>query len=280
MHDDAIERTRRSWNIATRNHNAHKGDQAARLRDGHELLFDEELTLLGDVAAKRLVHLQCNSGQDSLCLARRGAKVTGVDYSDEAIAFARDLSRDSGIAAEFEHAEVVSWMHKTKARFDLAFCSYGVTGWLPDLRAWAAGVHRILAPSGRLVYVEFHPIVWSFGAEFTLAGDDYFIRTPIVAPVEDYVAAAGTALAAERDDAIAGRNDEPAVSWQWTLADVVDAIVGAGLELEHLREYPHANGCRVVAGLEPEPGTRRWIWPAGVARLPLMYGISARRPSG
>lgn len=277
MHDDAIERTRRSWNVATRNHNAHKGDQAARLREGQELLFDEELALLGELAGKRLVHLQCNSGQDSLCLARRGAAVTGVDYSDEAIAFARELSRRSGISAEFEHAEVVSWMHASEARFELAFCSYGVTGWLPDLRAWAAGVHRILAPGGRLVYVEFHPLVWSFGAELRLTGDDYFSRAPFVDPVGDYVAASGTALAAEHDAPAPGRNDEPAVSWQWTLADVVDAIVGAGLELEHLREYPHANGCRVIDGLVAEPGTRRWIWPPGVARLPLMFGIAARR---
>jgi 2-polyprenyl-3-methyl-5-hydroxy-6-metoxy-1,4-benzoquinol methylase len=82
MHD--YDATRRSWNIATRNHNAHKGDQPAFLRSGGEVLFPEEIELLGDLAGVRLAHLQCNAGQDSLCLARRGAVVTGVDLSDEA----------------------------------------------------------------------------------------------------------------------------------------------------------------------------------------------------
>jgi 2-polyprenyl-3-methyl-5-hydroxy-6-metoxy-1,4-benzoquinol methylase len=90
--DDDLETTRRSWNVATRNHNAHKGDQAAFLRAGGDVLFPEELELLGDLRGKRLVHVQCNAGQDTLCLARRGAVATGVDLSDEAIRFARELS--------------------------------------------------------------------------------------------------------------------------------------------------------------------------------------------
>ena len=131
MDDD----TRRSWNLATRNHNAHKGDQAAWLARGGDTLFDEELGLLAPLDGRRLVHLQCNAGQDTLCLARRGADTVGVDFSDEAIDFARRLSADSGIPATFEQAEVVAWMHSTERRFDLAFTSYGTTGWLPDLGA-------------------------------------------------------------------------------------------------------------------------------------------------
>lgn len=279
MSDEAQENTRRSWNVATRNHNAHKGDQAARLRAGHDVLFEEELALLGPLAGRRLVHLQCNSGQDSLCLARRGADVTGVDFSDEAIAVARSLSEASGIPARFEQAEVVQWLHGTDARFELAFSSYGAVGWLPDLRAWAEGVARVLEPGGRLVYVEFHPLVWSIGPEFRIDRDDYFARAPFIEPVGDYVAGSGAALAAIDDDATAGTNDIPATSWQWTLADILEACVAAGLQLEHVHEYPHANGCRVHPGLVAEPGTRRWCWPPGVARVPLMFGLAARRPA-
>ncbi len=149
-HDYAT--TRQSWNHATRNHNAHKGDQAAFLRAGGETLFSEELGLLGDLTGKSLVHLQCNAGQDSLCLARRGASVTGVDFSDEAVDFARALSIEADIPAEFACAEVVAWLEQTPQRFDLAFASYGVCGWLPNLDAWARGLHRVLVPGGRFVY--------------------------------------------------------------------------------------------------------------------------------
>lgn len=91
MRKDLHEANRLSWNAATVAHNSHKGDQAAFFRRGGSTLFPEELDLLGDIAGLSLLHLQCNSGQDSLSLAQLGADVTGVDISDEAIAFARRL---------------------------------------------------------------------------------------------------------------------------------------------------------------------------------------------
>lgn len=276
MTDDDREALRASWNAATRNHNAHKGDQAASLRAGVDPLFDEELALLGDLTGRRLVHLQCNAGQDTLGLARRGAIATGVDLSDEAITFARRLSADSGIPATFVEAEVCEWLEQTPERFDLAFTSYGSTGWLPDLGRWARGVRRVLEPGGALVYVEFHPLVWSFSetAPFTLSGDDYFATTPFRDPVGDYVAASGAALGVVAPGP-AVENTIAAPSWQHGLGDVVSALLSAGLALEVLHEWPHSNGCRLKHDLVPLSG-RRWGWPPGAARVPLMFGLRAR----
>lgn len=106
MRKDLHETNRLAWNEATRAHNSHKADQARFLREGGSTLFPEELKLLGDVAGLSLLHLQCNAGQDTLSLARRGASVTGVDISDEAIAFARRLSAESGIPGTFHRADV------------------------------------------------------------------------------------------------------------------------------------------------------------------------------
>jgi SAM-dependent methyltransferase len=276
MTTDAAESTRRSWDVATRNHNAHKGDQAAWLRGGGDTLFPEELALLGELEGKALVHLQCNAGQDTLCLARRGATVTGVDFSGEAVAFAERLTRATGLAAHFVLSEVCTWMETTEARFDVAFCSYGVVGWQPDLQRWARGVARVLRPGGRFVYVDFHPVCWSVGEGARLTGDDYFQEAPFVSPVGDYVKDSGAGLGAvqvgETED-----NTVPATSFQYGLGQVVQAIMAAGLQLEVLREYPHANGCKVVPCLVPAEG-RRWVWPGGTARVPLMFGLSARRP--
>jgi SAM-dependent methyltransferase len=275
MHD--FDATRRSWNVATRNHNAHKGDQAAFLRSGGDTLFDEELSILGPLAGRRLVHLQCNAGQDTLCLARRGAVATGVDFSDEAIQFARALSAESGIAAEFIQAELVGWMEETDEWYELAFSSYGAVSWMPDLDRWAAGVARILAPGGRFVYVEFHPQLWCFGRDLTLTGDDYFHRGPYVAPVQDYVAESGRGLQGDGSDVPTEENTVSATCWQYGVGETVTALAGAGLVLETLREYPHSNGFR------PNPAfvideTRRWRWPPGTARLPMMFGLSVRKP--
>ncbi len=270
----SVESTRASWNVATKNHNAHKGDQAAFLRAGGDTLFPEELALLGDLANVDLVHLQCNAGQDSLCLARRGAIVTGVDFSDEAIRFARALSDAAGIPATFVEHEVVSWLETTDQRFALAFASYGVVGWLPDLERWARGVARVLRPGGRLVYVDFHPGLWSIGDALRLDGDDYFATTPFVAPVQDYVAASGAALGAVTTGG-ATPNDVPATSWQYGLGRTVTALASAGFVIEALSEFPFANGCKVHTSLVLSEG-RRWVWPEGTARLPLTFGLAAR----
>lgn len=61
------------------------------------------------------------------------------------------------------------------------------------------------------------------------------------------------------------------------LGQVVDSLLRAGLALETLREYPYANGCRVNPALVQDG--RRWVWPPGTARVPLMVGLSARRPA-
>jgi SAM-dependent methyltransferase len=267
--------TQKSWNQATRNHNRHKGDQAAFLRGGGETLFPEELELLGELAGKSLVHLQCNAGQDSLCLARRGADVTGVDLSDEAIGFARRLSAESAIPARFVEAELIDWMQETPQRFDLAFASYGVIGWHEEPLAWMRGAARLLAPGGHLVYVEFHPLVWSYGDKLDLGGDDYFARGPFTTPVGDYVAESASGL--WPSPGAAQPNDIPAYSYQHTLAEIVQATVDAGLELEVLREYPYSNGFRPSPSLVMAEG-RRWVWPPGKPRLPLMFGLRARRP--
>ncbi|MBM4431542.1 MAG: class I SAM-dependent methyltransferase, partial [Chloroflexi bacterium] len=110
---DLHEENRLSWNEATKAHNSHKKDQARFLRQGGSTLFPEEIELLGDVRGLSLLHLQCNAGQDTLSLAKRGAVVTGVDISDEAIAFARQLSRDSGIPATFVRSDVYDWLTQT-----------------------------------------------------------------------------------------------------------------------------------------------------------------------
>ena len=269
------ENTKESWNIATRNHNAHKGDQAAFFRAGGDVLFPEELELLGDLTGKRVVHLQCNAGQDTLGLARRGADAVGVDLSDEAIRFARALSEGSQITAEFVEHELLGWLHSTERRFDLAFSSYGAVGWLPDLDRWATGIARVLVPGGAFVYVEFHPLVWSFGPGFSPSRDDYFEARPFHEPVGDYVAASGAALGA----VVTGESVEnhvPATAYQYGLGQVVTALARAGLRLEVLHEYPYANGCKLHPELVPADG-RRFVMPEGVARVPLMFGLRVRK---
>ncbi|MEK7951073.1 class I SAM-dependent methyltransferase [Luteolibacter sp. Y139] len=162
---DLHENNRLSWNAATVAHNRHKPDQAGFLRGGGSTLFPEEIGLLGAVQGKAVLHLLCNSGQDTLSIAALGAEVTGVDISDEAIDFAQRLSAESGIAGTFERSDVYPWLEKAASdgrRFDTVFCSYGALCWLSDLGTFLRGVAGVLKTGGRFVCMEFHPFAMIF----------------------------------------------------------------------------------------------------------------------
>ena len=283
MRKDLHEANRLSWNAATAAHNSHKGDQAAFLRAGGSTLFPEELELLGELRGRTLLHLQCNSGQDTLSLARLGAVATGVDISDEAIGFARWLAAESGIPATFERADVYDWLEEAGRAgrcFDQVFASYGVICWLSDLRAWARGIAGVLAPGGRFVLVEFHPVVAMFDEElrpaYPYSGGEPVVWEP---GVGDYVARSGEGLlhgATYREGVVDFRNPHRSHEFNWGVGEVVSALLEAGLALEALREYPYSNGCVFWPGMRRAPG-RRMLLPEGVPEFPLMFGVAARK---
>ncbi len=278
---DRLDETRKSWNVATRAHNAHKRDQAAFFKGGGSTLFPEELELLrldGEIAGLQLLHLQCNAGQDSLSLAAETrAQVTGVDLSDEAIAFAKALATDSGIAASFQQGEAIAWLESTPLRFDIVFASYGALPWIEDLRRYMRGVARVLVPGGRAVFLEFHPLVWSFSEDWRADRDPYFGEgRAFIEPVRDYVGQSGGSLApsgyTEVNEPYVNPHD--AHGYQHTVAEVVQAIIDAPLTMTAMREWPYSNGCKMHEGMV-DIGANRFGAPPPVS-LPLMLGIVAR----
>lgn len=282
MLNDLHEANRLSWNAATVAHNSHKGDQVAFFRNGGSTLYPEEIELLGDLAGLDLLHLQCNSGQDSLSLARLGANVTGVDISDEAIAFAKRLSAESGIAATFERADLLHWFDDARTRglaFDRVFASYGTICWLSDLGLWARGIASVLKPGGRFAFIEFHPFAMVFDEKWA-PRYDYAPREPVSeAGVGDYVAASGAGLAPDgyEQGVVDFRNPHPSFEFNWGIADVLQALIDAGLEIECLKEYPYANGWAGFDGMR-DSGGGRMLPPKSMPSIPLMYAIAAAKP--
>ena len=286
MNDELLDETRRSWNLATEAHNRHKRDQAGFLRAGGSTLFPEETELVGELRGQRLLHLLCNSGQDTLSLAGLGARVTGVDLSDEAIRFATTLAADAGIAASFIVSEAQAFLDAAEpASFDVVFMSYGGLIWIADIDRLFRGISRVLAPGGRFVTLDFHPLVWSFADDLRSLKEPYFAPGHVYSdPVSDYVGASGAALAPSGlatppDDGPTFTNPHSAHSYQHTVADQLTAMIAAGLTITTVREYPHANGCRVNASLVEREG-RRFTTPDGTPNLPLMFGAVATRHSG
>lgn len=302
MRRDSHEQNRRSWNLVIPAHDSHKRDQAAFLRAGGHTLFPDELDLLGvdisawpenhvppdmspetaPLAGLDLLHLQCNVGQDTLSLARLGARVTGVDISDEAIDRATALAVAAGLAGTFIRADIYDFLAAAKPRFDVAFSTYGTLGWLSDLELWARGVAACLRPGGRLVLLEFHPVAFIFDEQLRPAFP-YFGRGQVThnpTGVGDYVGASGELLTPSgwQPGVADFKNSEPCHEFNWTVADWINALVGAGLVVDRLVDYPYANGCQIFENMRTLPG-RRFAMPQGAPDLPLMCGLLAHKPA-
>jgi 2-polyprenyl-3-methyl-5-hydroxy-6-metoxy-1,4-benzoquinol methylase len=126
------------------------GDMLGRFWAGEDALLAIEAAELGDISGKRVLHLQCHIGRDTLCLAQRGAVVTGLYFLPAAIECARRLSMESGLTATFIQGTVDQTPRLAPGPFDLVFTTSGILCWLPDMRDWARVIASVLAPGGEL----------------------------------------------------------------------------------------------------------------------------------
>lgn len=217
-----------AWNKRVSAHIASEFYNLEGWKAGKTSLNEIELELLGDVNGKSILHLQCHFGQDSLSLAKMGADVTGVDLSDKSISAAKKLNEELGLNAKFVESDVLELEGKLDQQFDLVFTSYGTIGWLPDLDKWAKTIHHYLKPSGKFVFVEFHPVIWMFDDAFDNVKYRYFKDEPII----------------ETDTNTYTKNAEldqkTEISWNHSLSEVFHALENNGLILKHFDEFDYS----------------------------------------
>jgi SAM-dependent methyltransferase len=248
----------------------------AGFKAGASTLQPLELAELGDVAGKSLLHLQCHFGLDTLSWARRGARVTGVDFSDRAIALARSLAAASrfaaggelGLAARFVHADVYDLPAALHGEFDIVFTSYGVLYWLPDLRRWAEVVAHFLKPGGLFYLVEHHPFAAMLDGtdRAALRVTAPYFRGPEPERVESYGSYAVSS------DEFQGLE----YGWHHTLGEVVSAVAAAGLRLEYLHEFPYSDFRSLPTMERGEDGW--WRLPGeNSTAIPLLFSLRATK---
>ncbi|WP_310555779.1 class I SAM-dependent methyltransferase [Flavobacterium sp.] len=196
--------------------------------NGKSTLNAIELEILGDVSNKKILHLQCHFGQDSVSLARLGAKVTGVDLSDKAIAKANEFTTQLHLDATFICCDIYDLLNHLNEKFDIVFTSYGTIGWLPDLTKWANIVSQFLKPNGKFIMADFHPVVWMFDNDFKEVFYNYFNTEPIV---EDE---SGTY--ADRYSDIEAKT----ITWNHPTSEVLNALIASGLEINSFQEFDYS----------------------------------------
>ena len=252
-----------AWNKRTGIHIDSEFYDVKAFMEGKSSLNSTELALLGDVKGKKILHLQCHFGQDSLSLARMGAKVTGVDLSDSAIAKAKELNDTLQLDAQFICCDVYDLPQHLEEQFDIVFTSYGVIGWLPDLLRWGKLIHHFLKPGGRLILVEFHPLVWMFDNDYTRIQYSYFNTEAIVEQ--------STGTYTDRNADI--HYEE--ISWNHSLDEVFAGLLQNGLTITGFREYDFSH-YNCFAHCERNSEGNYIIGPLG-NKAPLMYSVTATK---
>jgi SAM-dependent methyltransferase len=270
--DEHVKANQKLWNLWTPYHVRSQfydveGFRAGRLRQRHGV-DHLHARLVGDVRGKTLLHLQCHFGLDTLAWAQRGATVTGIDFSIEAVQAARALAAEMGIPATFVCSDVYDLPRNLQGRFDVVYTSDGVLGWLPDLEPWAEVVARFLAPGGRFHLIEGHP--------FALIFDDR-TETPELRVLYPYFQ--GPEPIREEQEGSYAAPDAPIHSvqhvWIHPIADVIGSLLRAGLEIESFAEYPYV-AWRMFPWMEQRTDGS-WQLPGGAATLPLMFSLCARK---
>lgn len=230
-------------------------------RRGDSSLKEIELALLGDIKGKSLAHLQCHFGQDTLSLARMGAQVVGIDFSPKAIHQATALADELALDAQFICADVHDAATQLPASVDIVFTTYGVLGWLPDIRCWAQAVADCLRPGGELLLVEFHPMIWMYDNDFIRPTYAYFNAAPIIEEEEGTYADTSAPI------------KQMSVSWNHAIGEVFGALRAAGLQVTHLEEYNYSP--YPIFKDNVSVGKDRWGIKGLEGMLPLVYSLKA-----
>lgn len=264
---------RANWDERVPYHLAAPSYETRSLEQGHARLHPIEEGELGPVAGLRVLHLQCHFGRDSLILAQRGARVTGLDFSAPAIAAARDLAERLKLteSARFIESDLYAAPEALPepASFDRVFVTWGALCWLPDIAGWARVVAHFLKPGGRLYLAEGHPAALIFddarrGPE-GLPGltYPYWHEGPLALDDPGDYADPAARLANSRTN-----------EWIHPLGDLVTALFDAGLSLAFLHEHAAVPWQMFAALVEGPDGL--WRWP-DKAWLPLGFSLMAKK---
>lgn len=268
MESEHFEINRRSWDerVAIHRRDATGFYDVEAVLDGRDKLYPIEASEIGDIRNLRVAHLQCHFGLDTLCLARRGAEATGLDFSSAAISEARRLAEATGLGASFVEGNVYDARSLLDGDFDLLYVTWGAINWLPDIRRWGGMVASLLKPGGVLYLAESHPSTLCLEEidGIIQAVPRYGWRTPPEAPI--------------REDVPTTYNGDPTElenrqtrEWIHPLSEILGGLLAAGMRLDWLHEFDALPWPLFPMMVEGED--RLFRMPAGAPQLPLSFSL-------
>ncbi len=261
--DQYFEANREAWNLRTDIHLNSEFYGVEDWKKSGNSLTPIELREMGDVSGKKLLHLQCHFGQDTLSWARLGAEVTGCDLSDKAVGYARQLAEEMHLPAQFVCCNVYDLPRQLDGAFDIVFTSYGTIGWLPDLKPWAEVINHFLKPGGFFYIADFHPVVWMFDEQMEHLKYPYHNSGVIeTEQVGTY---------ADRYASISYKE----FGWNHSLSEIINSLTGQGLRIDFLNEYPYSPYDCFDKTVRGDDGNFRIKGLEGL--IPMVYSIKATK---
>jgi len=112
--------------------------------------------ILGSIKGKKILDLACGEGYNSRIMARKGAKVTGVDFSNKMIGYAREQDKKDKLGIDYFLGNAGNLRIFKNNTFDIVTCFMA----LQDMKNYKSAineVHRILKKKGRFVFAMPHP---------------------------------------------------------------------------------------------------------------------------
>jgi cyclopropane fatty-acyl-phospholipid synthase-like methyltransferase len=97
-----------------------------------------------------ILDIGCGTGENALLFARRGCRVTGIDFVEEAVNRAKEKAKERGLPATFLVMDALH-LKDMPERFDAVIDSGLFHGFNDDdRRRYVEGVATVLKPGGRL----------------------------------------------------------------------------------------------------------------------------------
>jgi SAM-dependent methyltransferase len=265
---DDLWTNRAHWDALARVHGQDAYYDTEALVAGEDLLGEVESAAVGDVAGLDVLHIQSHIAFDSICLARRGARVTCVDFSGESLARARQLADRCRVTLTLVEADAMALPASLDGRFDLVYSAMGVLSWIRDIDAWFEGAFRALRPGGRFALAELHPLFLSVASVEPLALDfPYAFDGPRRFDEPGSYA-----------DPQADVDATATVEYAHSLGEIVTAAARAGLRVDALTEHLDAALDHRGDVLTREDDGRYRLRLDGEA-LPVLFTVLASRPT-
>ncbi len=265
---DYFNANRRSWDERVAIHAADETGfySVDKVMRGEDKLNAIEAEEIGNVEGLRIAHLQCHFGLDTICLERRGADVTGLDFSPAAIAKARELAARLGLNARFVEGNVYDARSLLEGEFDLVYVTWGTINWLPDIGAWSKVVASLLKSGGALYLADSHPAILCFDWFDGRIVPRYNWRTeankPEVADVPNTYTGSSQVL-----------NNQRLYEWMHPLCDIIGGLRQAGMTIDWLHEHAAIPWNLFPNVTEGDDGLYRL--PADFPQLPLSFSLRA-----